>query len=149
MPVKTLVTLHERLRPLAIKTMPLAKAPPRKQRFGGPLALSKVHWVRPELVAEITYLSWSDDGLLRHFSLACVKTSPRRKSGEKHQARNDRISGSRAVRRTVSTRLGMPRKGGFRAYKGRVRKDPSPGESCHCAHRKIQDHAPVVTRKPA
>jgi ATP-dependent DNA ligase len=51
---------------LAIKTMPLAQAPPRKQRFGGPLALSKVHWVKPELVVEITYLSWSDDGLLRH-----------------------------------------------------------------------------------
>jgi bifunctional non-homologous end joining protein LigD len=50
---------------LAIKTMPLAEAPPRKQRFGGPLALSKVHWVRPELVAEITYMSWADDGLLR------------------------------------------------------------------------------------
>jgi bifunctional non-homologous end joining protein LigD len=66
MPDKTLVMLHKRLRPLAIKTMPLAKAPPRKQRFGGPLALSKAHWVRPELVAEITYLSWSDDGLLRH-----------------------------------------------------------------------------------
>jgi hypothetical protein len=44
------------MRPLAIKTMPLARAPPRKQRFGGPLALSKVHWVKPELVAEITYL---------------------------------------------------------------------------------------------
>jgi hypothetical protein len=44
-PVKTFIMLHERLRPLAIKTMPLAKAPPRKQRFGGPLALSKVHWV--------------------------------------------------------------------------------------------------------
>jgi bifunctional non-homologous end joining protein LigD len=66
MPVKTLVMLHERLRPLAVKTMPLAKAPPRKQRFGGPLALSKVHWVRPELVAEITYMSWENDGLLRH-----------------------------------------------------------------------------------
>jgi ATP-dependent DNA ligase len=37
-----------------------------QQRFGGPLALSKVHWVRPELVAEITYMSWADDGLLRH-----------------------------------------------------------------------------------
>ena len=46
--------------------MPLGKAPPRLQRFGGPLALSKVQWVRPELVAEITYLSWEDDGLLRH-----------------------------------------------------------------------------------
>jgi bifunctional non-homologous end joining protein LigD len=66
MPVKTLAMLHERLRPLAIKTMPLAQARPRKQRFGGPLALSKVHWVRPELVAEITYMSWVQDGLLRH-----------------------------------------------------------------------------------
>jgi bifunctional non-homologous end joining protein LigD len=64
--VKTLAMLHERLRPLAIKTMPLAKAPARKQRFGGPLALSKVHWVRPELVAKVTYMSWEDNGLLRH-----------------------------------------------------------------------------------
>jgi hypothetical protein len=53
--------LHERLRPLAIKAMPLAKAPPRKQRFGGPLALSRAHSVRPELVAEIPYMSWADD----------------------------------------------------------------------------------------
>ena len=66
MPRKTLQMLHDRLRPLAIPKMPLAERPPRKQRFGGPLALSKVHWVRPELVAEITYLTWSDDGLLRH-----------------------------------------------------------------------------------
>ena len=34
-------------------------------RFGGRLALSRVHWVRPVLVAEITYLTWADDGLLR------------------------------------------------------------------------------------
>jgi DNA ligase D-like protein (predicted ligase) len=66
MPVSTLAMLYERLRPLATKTMPLAKAPPPKQRFGAPLALSKVHWARPELVAEITYMSWADDGLLRH-----------------------------------------------------------------------------------
>jgi ATP-dependent DNA ligase len=62
----TLEMLHERLKPLAISKMPLAAAPPRKTRFGGPLALSKVHWVRPVLVAEITYLTWSEDGLLRH-----------------------------------------------------------------------------------
>jgi bifunctional non-homologous end joining protein LigD len=66
MPVKTLRMLHERFRPLAVTKMPLSAPPPRDQRFGGPLALSKVHWIRPELVAEITYLSWSDDGLLRH-----------------------------------------------------------------------------------
>jgi DNA ligase D-like protein (predicted ligase) len=62
----TLAMLHARLKHLAILRMPLAVAPPRKTRFGGPLALSKVHWVRPQLVAEITYLTWSEDGLLRH-----------------------------------------------------------------------------------
>jgi len=38
---------------------------PSETRFGGRLALSRVHWLRPILVAEITYLSWADDGLLR------------------------------------------------------------------------------------
>jgi DNA ligase D-like protein (predicted ligase) len=63
---KTLATLHKRLLPLAIRKMPLAAPPPRDTRFGRPLELAKVHWARPELVAEITYLSWPDDGLLRH-----------------------------------------------------------------------------------
>jgi ATP-dependent DNA ligase len=40
--------------------------PPKTTRFGAPLALSRVHWVRPELVAEVTYLTWTADGLLRH-----------------------------------------------------------------------------------
>jgi bifunctional non-homologous end joining protein LigD len=66
MPVKTLQMLHQRLLPLAVEKMPLSERPPRNQRFGGPLALSKVHWVRPELVAEITYMTWTEDGLLRH-----------------------------------------------------------------------------------
>jgi bifunctional non-homologous end joining protein LigD len=63
---KTLRMLRARLTPLATPKMPLAVAPPRKTRFGGTLALSKVHWTKPELVAEITYLSWGEEGLLRH-----------------------------------------------------------------------------------
>lgn len=66
MSVKTLDMLLAKLKPLEIPKMALAVAPPRKTRFGGPLALSKVHWVKPERVCEITYLTWSDDGLLRH-----------------------------------------------------------------------------------
>jgi ATP-dependent DNA ligase len=46
--------------------MPPVAPPPRDTRFGRPLELAKVHRVRPELVAEITYLSWPEDGLLRH-----------------------------------------------------------------------------------
>jgi ATP-dependent DNA ligase len=28
--------------------------------------LSRVHWVRPEMVAEVSYVEWTPDGLLRH-----------------------------------------------------------------------------------
>ncbi len=63
---KTLDLLRRRLAPIAVPGMPLARPPPRESRFGGRLALSKVHWVQPVLVAEITYLTWPDDGLLRH-----------------------------------------------------------------------------------
>ena len=45
---------------------PLSVLPPRKTRFGSPLVLSRVHWVEPKLVAEITFLTWTADGLLRH-----------------------------------------------------------------------------------
>ena len=45
--------------------MPLEVPPPRSNRFGSPLVLSRVHWVRPELVAEVTFLTWTGDNLLR------------------------------------------------------------------------------------
>ena len=45
--------------------MPLNVAPPRSNRFGSPLVLSRVHWVRPELVVEVKYLTWTADNLLR------------------------------------------------------------------------------------
>ena len=66
MPVKVLADLRRRLDPLARKTSPLSVPPPRSTRFGSPLVLSRVHWVEPKLVAEITYLTWTADGLLRH-----------------------------------------------------------------------------------
>jgi bifunctional non-homologous end joining protein LigD len=65
MPDKVLSDLRQRLEPLARKTSPLNAPPPRKTRFGSPLELSRIHWVEPQLVAEITYLTWTADGLLR------------------------------------------------------------------------------------
>ena len=66
MPVKVLADLRRRLDPLARKTSPLSVPPLRSTRFGSPLVLSRVHWVEPTLVAEITYLTWTADNLLRH-----------------------------------------------------------------------------------
>jgi bifunctional non-homologous end joining protein LigD len=57
--------LSRKLQPLATETMPLAVPPPRNSRFGSPLELNRVHWVRSELVVEVKYLAWTGDNLLR------------------------------------------------------------------------------------
>src|SRR4029450_12312798 len=62
---KELKRLAGVLAPLQVAKMPLAEAPPRDSRFGSPLKLSRVHWVRPEVVVEVTYLTWTEDNLLR------------------------------------------------------------------------------------
>src|SRR6476620_1370760 len=53
------------LQPLATDRIPLDVPPPRGSRFGSPLVLSRVHWVRPELVAKVKFLTWTEDNLLR------------------------------------------------------------------------------------
>jgi len=84
--------LWRRLQPLATDKMPLEVPPPRSTRFGSPLVLSRVHWVRPELVAEVKFLTWTEDNLLRQVvyeglledkSAKEVRQEvPRRKSGD-------------------------------------------------------------------
>ena len=57
--------LRRRLDPLKRPKSPLNVPPPRSTRFGSPLVLSRVHWGEPNLVAEITFLTWTADNLLR------------------------------------------------------------------------------------
>lgn len=58
--------LHDKLAPLEVKKMPLAEPPPKNAgRFAEPLELRRVHWVKPELVAAVEYLTWTDGGTLR------------------------------------------------------------------------------------
>jgi len=45
--------------------MRLDAAPPRSTRLGSPLVRSRVYRVRPELVAEVKFLAWTEDNLLR------------------------------------------------------------------------------------
>jgi bifunctional non-homologous end joining protein LigD len=66
MPVAELERLWRRLQPLEIDKRPLAIPPPRGTRFGSSLVLSQVHWVRPEMVVEVSYVEWTPGGLLRH-----------------------------------------------------------------------------------
>jgi ATP-dependent DNA ligase len=65
---KELKRLSGVLAPLQVARMPFAEPPPRDSRFGSPLQLSKVHWVRPKMVLEVIYLTWTEDNLLRQVS---------------------------------------------------------------------------------
>lgn len=56
---------HGKLKPLETKSMTVSEPPPRTNRFGSPLKLSEVHWVKPKLVAQVKYQTWTGDGLLR------------------------------------------------------------------------------------
>jgi ATP-dependent DNA ligase len=56
--------LWRRLQPLATARMPLGVPPWPSTRCGSALVLSRVHWVRPELVVEVKFLAWTEDNLL-------------------------------------------------------------------------------------
>ena len=65
MSMAELERVYRKLKPLIVKAMPLAEKPPRGSPFGRPLNLSRVHWVKPVLVAQVNFLTWTGDGLLR------------------------------------------------------------------------------------
>lgn len=52
-------TLYQQLREIEVDACPFSAG-------GQPLRLRGVHWVRPELVADVEYSEWTRDGALRH-----------------------------------------------------------------------------------
>lgn len=56
----TLKSLHAKLRRLDRATSPFEHFPEKRAEAKG------VQWVKPELVAEINFSNWTEDGLLRH-----------------------------------------------------------------------------------
>ena len=89
MPDKVLADLRSRLEPLARTKSPLSVPPPRKTRFGSPLVLFRVHWVEPRLVVEITYLTWTADGLLRHTVYVGLREDKPAEQVRRETARNE------------------------------------------------------------
>ncbi|MGH7502926.1 MAG: DNA ligase D [Longimicrobiales bacterium] len=55
----TLKSIYRRLRSLETETSPFVDGPIGR-------AARDLHWVRPELVARVVYVEWTDDGVVRH-----------------------------------------------------------------------------------
>jgi bifunctional non-homologous end joining protein LigD len=51
--------LHKRLKKLAVERSPFSN-------YGQRRAPRDVHWVKPELVGEVAFTEWTDEGILRH-----------------------------------------------------------------------------------
>jgi bifunctional non-homologous end joining protein LigD len=63
---RELKRLYDKIAPLATKKMPLSEPPPKTAgRFAEPLELRRVHWIEPQLVAAVEYLTWTEGGVLR------------------------------------------------------------------------------------
>ena len=62
--------MFEKLKPLVIPTCPFVNLPEtRKARWGEALTAEKMKkcvWVRPEMVAQVEFLEWTDADHLRH-----------------------------------------------------------------------------------
>jgi bifunctional non-homologous end joining protein LigD len=54
---KLLRDVMAKLKPLERKTAPFAETPPKTN--------TPAHWVKPELVAEVTFAEWTREGILR------------------------------------------------------------------------------------
>lgn len=62
---RELARLIKKFKPLEIDETPLDVMPPTTSRFGQPLNLARVHWLKPELVCEVKFLGWTADAQLR------------------------------------------------------------------------------------
>lgn len=69
--------LFERLKPLIVKRCPFANLPSsRSSHWGEGITadeMNEIRWVKPELVAEISFTEWTRDGSLRHAAFLALR----------------------------------------------------------------------------
>jgi bifunctional non-homologous end joining protein LigD len=85
-----LARLLKKLTPLVVAKTPLDVMPPDTSRFGQPVNLELVHWVKPKLVCEVKFLAWTEDGQLREVIYVGLRED----------------KSARDVRRAIPTRTG-------------------------------------------
>jgi bifunctional non-homologous end joining protein LigD len=64
-----LKSLHAAFQQRRVEACPFSNLPTRRPRFGAGMtagAMRQVTWIKPELVAQVRFTEWTDDGLLRH-----------------------------------------------------------------------------------
>ncbi|MEX3958656.1 DNA ligase D [Trinickia sp. EG282A] len=113
----TLAAVKKELDAREAKKMPFAEVPRERSR-------TRVHWVRPELVAECNFSEWTSEGIVRQASFISLRSdkpahdivqeSPRKGDNMSGQATNDEASPEPSGRKAASTRRKAEGGGGAR-----------------------------------
>jgi bifunctional non-homologous end joining protein LigD len=85
-----LQAIFKQLRPLEQRENPFAQFPPGVSR-------AQTHWVKPELVAEVSFAEWTDDGLLRHAVFPGLRSDKPAREIRREQPRHAPGSGARGA----------------------------------------------------
>jgi bifunctional non-homologous end joining protein LigD len=85
---RTLASLRKRLVPLEQKKSPFSS---------GAAAQKGAHWVKPELVADIKFHGWTDDGLLRQASFAGLRGDKSAREVKKEEPEKENIVAGVAI----------------------------------------------------
>jgi len=69
--------LSDRMRPLETRRCPFANLPSsRSSHWGEGITaeeMSVIHWLKPTLVAEVSFAEWTRDGSLRHAAFIALR----------------------------------------------------------------------------
>lgn len=107
---KSLIKLHERLEALEVKASPFTD--------GSPEIHSSIHWVKPELVGEVEFGSWTADGIIRHASFLGLREDKKAKEvhfekpmhlNRKNNARSKTASQNKSFAVTHPDRIVYPK----------------------------------------
>jgi hypothetical protein len=56
--------------------------------LGEGLELSRVHWLRPEVLVEVAFSTWTADGLIKQASYQCPRQDRPARPGDRGQRRS-------------------------------------------------------------
>lgn len=99
---RTLAALRRRLDALAVDASPFRR-PPRLGRA------TRVHWVRPALVAQVEYAEWTREGLLRQASFRGLREDKDPRGAQREQPRAGNRVGSVTVTNPERVIYAVPR----------------------------------------
>ena len=102
---ETLLMLEKRLSAMERKTPPVEGAPKGAKARG-------VHWVRPELVAEIEFTEWTDDGRIRHPSFQGLRLDKEAKDVVRENAKSAKGKGGAAKKGAKGAKAPVKSSGG-------------------------------------